>query len=985
MDVPSSAAAAAASSRRRSIHHSTNARPVSPARTATSSSSISPASSRSRESGRSPSCGSPPSSRGTSSAGVRIVRERVERAAQLGVGRQQEHALGAGVERVADQQRPRERGAHRRGKARRDDVALLGQVGGLQQLEGLLARVQGRPHAREHEHGQRPVRMVLGEVAREEARRGDLVAAGDGDDADHVTAAPSSSSRRAGCARQRAAIASHAKRSRTRSAAARVRSATASAGSGVQRDQARRQLPGLDRLVVDAGLEPEPARAEPRREDRHARERVVEHLQVRPRAPAHRIQRDARDAEHALHEARVDDAAEVDVGRHGHLGERQSRAADDQEARRGQRLRRGEHVTHRGEVRLVPGAEEERERRVAQPERAAALRAQLRVGEGDGGGIDAVGHDDRALGRQPEQLAEPLAVLLRAHDRVRRRRAARTLDRADDVDQLVRRLRLGQHRRLQVRLHVVRLVDQRQRRAGRERGLRERVARDRGHGGFGDRRERLAVGRREVGVQREADVAHGHPGPRAQQVLRPVVLGGHRHAPLAHAGSDLGDAAALLEGDERDDLDVDAVRRERAVEAEDAHLAPALRREDRERAGHEQLGSRAAHGARGELLHEAVPGHAVRALERGAAHAQACAPRGPELVDRRAQRLRAGIHDAARLAVGDQLGRPARVGAGEHRLAREHRLERDEPVVLLVRDERHGPRAGVQLGQPLARHAPAEPHPRVAFGLRPQQLLVRARAGDPQLDVLRDVLHRLDQQLDALGVVEPAGAEEVGAAARAEALEVRRVVGDEDVGARREVLRASAHGLGDRAVAGDLRRREPDVVEPVHDLADQRAGEREQVGGESRSVAQPLQALEELGKRIPPAGVLLHPLRQLGHRRRRVLQPQREPIDVVGVVEAAQLVLQVDDVPRVAHHPRGVLRRDDEVEAVEVELGEAPVGVDEVPERVLAARQLDQLRLMLGVLVEVVLQTAPEVLGPPDDVRDRAGRDDGDIHADEPG
>ena len=159
------------------------------------------------------------------------VGERVERPAQLGVGREQEHALGAALERVADEQRPRERRASGGGQPRRDRVAVLGQGARLQDLERLLARVQRWPHAGEHEHAQRPVRVVLGQVAREDARPGDLVAAGDGDDADHETAAPSSSSRRAGCARQRAAIASHAKRSRTRSAAACVRCATSPAGS----------------------------------------------------------------------------------------------------------------------------------------------------------------------------------------------------------------------------------------------------------------------------------------------------------------------------------------------------------------------------------------------------------------------------------------------------------------------------------------------------------------------------------------------------------------------------------------------------------------------------------------------------------------------------------------------------------------------------------------------------------------------------------
>ena len=172
-------------------------------------------------------------------------------------------------------------------------------------------------------------------------------------------------------------------------------------------------------------------------------------------------------------------------------------------------------------------------------------------------------------------------------------------------------------------------------------------------------------------------------------------------------GRDLGDAAALVEGDERDDLDVDAV------------AAPAPRRGRRCAAGRRRAaggpGSWSATSRRSggvmpprELLDDAVPGHRGGALARGRAHAPRLAPARPQA--RRSPPPAppaCGSTTRPGDAVGDQLGRPARVGAGDHRLAREHRLERDEPEVLELRDEGDGARARVEVGE-LAR-SPTRP------------------------------------------------------------------------------------------------------------------------------------------------------------------------------------------------------------------------------------------------------------------------------------
>jgi hypothetical protein len=163
----------------------------------------------------------------------------------------------------------------------------------------------------------------------------------------------------------------------------------------------------------------------------------------------------------------------------------------------------------------------------------------------------------------------------------------------------------------------------------------------------------------------------------------------------------------------------------------------------------------------------------------------------------------------------------------------------------------------------------------------------------------------------------------------------------------------------------------------VHHLAHERPREGEEV---VRRAPQALQAREELAEGGALARVRLHEGPQLAHGTRRVRIAVGQPREVVGVVEPAQPVLEVDHVAWMVDHPGRVLRAHHDVEAGEVELGEAPVAVDELPEGALAARELDDLRLVGRVLVEVILQAPPQVLGPADRVGDRAGGHDGDVH-----
>ena len=60
-----------------------------------------------------------------------------------------------------------------------------------------------------------------------------------------------------------------------------------------------------------------------------------------------------------------------------------------------------------------------------------------------------------------------------------------------------------------------------------------------------------------------------------------------------------------------------------------------------------------------------------------------------------AQCRRFGGGDKSFCPVSDEFKRPARVGHGDHRLARQHRLKRDVTVILVLRGKDHGARLGI--------------------------------------------------------------------------------------------------------------------------------------------------------------------------------------------------------------------------------------------------------------------------------------------------
>jgi hypothetical protein len=100
----------------------------------------------------------------------------------------------------------------------------------------------------------------------------------------------------------------------------------------------------------------------------------------------------------------------------------------------------------------------------------------------------------------------------------------------------------------------------------------------------------------------------------------------------------------------------------------------------------------------------------------------------------------------------------------------------------------------------------------------------------------------------------------------------------------------------------------------------------------------------------------------------------------VGVGEAAQGVLEVDDMVGVVNHPGGVFGADDEVKVAQVEPGVLLVALDKAPEVVLGAGQLDEFDLVLAGLVEGVEHSPPEFFGSADDKGYAAGGDEGDFH-----
>ena len=205
-------------------------------------------------------------------------------------------------------------------------------------------------------------------------------------------------------------------------------------------------------------------------------------------------------------------------------------------------------------------------------------------------------------------------------------------------------------------------------------------------------------------------------------------------------------------------------------------------------------------------------------------------------------------------------------------------------------------------------------------------------------------------------------------------------VGDDRVGARREVPGAGRDGRARGRVAAHRRRGR---ARPASSQCTSRRATgdgRAARGGPGRRPA----ARGPTGRSNPSSS-----LRSGGPSRKRTrsatsvdgrLGPLGHPEHVVRVVEAAQRVEHPDDVVRVGHDPRRVLRGDHPVEAADVEAGEGAVALEQLGQRGLAHRELHQLGLVGRQLVDRARQAGPRPLGAATGGGHRAGSDDADLH-----
>ena len=317
----------------------------------------------------------------------------------------------------------------------------------------------------------RPVRLVARERARRQhARLGDVVAGGDDGDVHHARHLRIEQACRQGGRASRPAITSpreaRVARCVARGAAARVgRSRRASARSACEH---RGQLLGLRGQVVLARLEVPSPRVAERRSRRSARRRARSRASSGwcPSPSASGSAPTSASAEHAAQEARR---------RRRRRGRRCRACARPRTPAQRCRTMSDAHAfelvdevaADRGstrEVGLVPGADEQREQVVAEAERAPGARAAAPVGvNGDRGRVGAVGHLDDALAGHAVELgraARRRARRRRARGRRRRSRRPRARAPRSASSAPLRGARV--HRRLEVRLDVLRLVDQRQ-------------------------------------------------------------------------------------------------------------------------------------------------------------------------------------------------------------------------------------------------------------------------------------------------------------------------------------------------------------------------------------------------------------------------------------------------------------------------------------------------------------------------------------------
>ncbi len=227
-----------------------------------------------------------------------------------------------------------------------------------------------------------------------------------------------------------------------------------------------------------------------------------------------------------------------------------------------------------------------------------------------------------------------------------------------------------------------------------------------------------------------------------------------------------------------------------------------------------------------------------------------------------------------------------------------------------------------------------------------EALRVRTRACDPQLDPDGYVGLGLDQQVDALGAVEPARGEQRSVRPGSESAQRARGRNRRRPHPGREVALPGRDPAGD----GQVRAHPPGLkgiaVEPVVDVAEEGAGNAEGMVV-TQGVEHPSGRAQDPGRA---------PRRTRWGRVDEVEEDAglrlgggglgRQSEEVIRVVEAAEGMEHVDDVAGMAHHPARVLGRDHEVEAGHVEVQEALVAVDQLAEGVFGRRKRDELGLV---------------------------------------
>ena len=143
--------------------------------------------------------------------------------------------------------------------------------------------------------------------------------------------------------------------------------------------------------------------------------------------------------------------------------------------------------------------------------------------------------------------------------------------------------------------------------------------------------------------------------------------------------------------------------------------------------------------------------------------------------------------------------------------------------------------------------------------------------------------------------------------------------------------------------------------------------------------SQRLQSCPQFRQRRSIQRRLLQQIPQRFHRTRQLAGILRE-VSRIGIVQAAQRVLQIDDMVFVRDHPRRVLGGNHQVEVSEIEQRELLVATHDLPEIALRRRQLDQLQRMFRMAIDVGRQSPPEPFGAAGREWHRARGDQRDSH-----